>query len=168
MTTRQFALSVDQVRALRARYPHTPDQSWIPEVVRTAGWEVANPRYLASECQRSQAAMRDLLASLGIEGPQTPEEAVDLVALALQVFIPGGSLTRQSATELRIEHSACPTLAAVEAQRWHGITACASWHRRRGWLDALGAVASDSVLGEMKWGDPACVSVLQVNGIRPQ
>ena len=172
MTVGQFALSVEATRELRARHPYAPDQTWVPEVVRSAGWEAANIRYLQGERARSVLAMRDLLGALGIERPRTPEEAVDLIALAMEVFAPdegfGGTVTRMAPAELRMANPVCPTYALIEQQGWLGVTACPSWHRRRGWIDALGVEATDSVLREKKWGDLACVCVLSVSGILPR
>ena len=171
MVTRQFALSVEAARALRTRHPYAPDQTWVPDAVRSAGWEAVNVRYLNGERARATAAMRDLLDTLAIERPRSPEEAVDLIALAMEVFAPeegfSGIVTRMSPTELRMANQVCPAFAAIEQQGWLGVTACPSWHRRRGWLDALGVDATDSVLREKKWGDPACVCVLSVQGLLP-
>lgn len=169
MDTGAFTLSPEQVQALRARHPIAPDQSWVPEIVRTQGWEVANVRYLEGERQRYADAMRDLLATLGITGPRDPGEALDLLTLAFEVFASdegfGGSLTRGPDNELRILNPRCPTHELMEAQGWLGVTACASWHRRRGWLDALGVEASDSVLAEKRWGSPACAATLRINAV---
>lgn len=168
----RFTLSTEQVHTLHTRHPIAPDQSWIPEVVRAQGWEVANVRYLEGERLRYAEAMRDLLADLGIAGPSDPGEALDLVSLAFEVFAPeegfGGSLTRGPDNELRILNPRCPTHELMEAQGWLGVTACASWHRRRGWLDALGVDASDSVLAEKRWSSPVCAAMLRINGVAAQ
>lgn len=171
MVTGQFALSVEAARELRMRHPYAPDQAWVPATLRSEGWEAVNVRYLNGERARATRAMRDLLNSLGIERPQSCEQAADLIALGMEVFAPEagftGTVTRSSPTELRMANSVCPAFAAIEQQGWLGVTACPSWHRRRGWLDALGVDATDSVLREKKWGDPACVCVLSVQGLLP-
>ncbi|MSQ42374.1 MAG: hypothetical protein EXR65_04990 [Dehalococcoidia bacterium] len=130
---------------------------------------MANVCYLEGERLRSAEARRDLLRERGLTAPRTAEEAIDLIALAVEVFAPDegfrGRLIQHSGSELRIVNRECPTYSLVEAQNWHGVTACASWHRRRGWFDALGVAASDSVLFERKWGDPACVCLLRVEAV---
>lgn len=164
-------LTEEQARRLRARHPYHADQAWVAQTVAREGWVAVNQRYLANERSRFEAAMRDLLSELGLAAARSTEEALDLLELAFQVFAPAeegftGRLIREGTNGLRIEQPTCPTFRLFEEQRWHGVTACASWHRRRGWLDALGVRASDTVLAEQKWGDPACIAAVQVTGPR--
>lgn len=165
----ELTLNAQQVDDLRARHPFEPDLSWAPDVVRTEGWLDANVRYLEGERRRSAAAMRDLMRALGIERPASPEQALDIFELAIQVFAPAdgftGTLERESPTTLRVTNRECPVFDAIEQQQWHGFTACASWHRRRGWMDALGTVSQDSIFGERKWGDVACEAVIEVKSV---
>ena len=172
MVLRTFSLSPDQLDALRARHVASPDQSWIPEVVRTQGWQAANTLYLKWERQRSADAMADLLAVLGIDGPRDPDEAIELLELAFEVFAPptgfAGSLRRDPGHKLYVLNTHCPTNALMEDQHGLGVTACASWHRRRGWLDALHVEATDSVLSEQRWGSPACSALLSIQAVLPR
>lgn len=169
LTASGLALSPRQVNDLRARHPFEPDLSWAPDVVRTDGWLDANVRYLKGERERSTAAMRDLLRELGIDRPASPGHALDIFELAVEVFAPdggfAGTLERESPTTLRVTNAHCPVFEAMERQQWHGFTACASWHRRRGWMDALGAISHDSILGERKWGDVACEAIIEVQSV---
>jgi hypothetical protein len=172
MNAGRFVIDEEQVRALRERYPNEPDQSWVPETAHTEGWLAVNRHYLEQERRRSSAAMRALMQALGIDHLASPEDAADLLELAVYVFAPEGgftgTLTRPTPQTVRIENSSCPTFRLIEQQDWHGVTACASWHRRRGWLDALGVQASDTVLSEQKWGDAACVSVVSIERVPSQ
>ena len=172
MNTGTITLSSDQVQELRARHPVAPDQSWVPEVVRTAGWRVANTRYLEGERDRYAEAMRDLLSVAGIDTPRDPDEALDLLELAFEVFAPdtgfAGKLRRGPGCELYLQNGGCPTNALMESQAGLGVTACASWHRRRGWLDALQVEASDMVFSEKRWGSPACSALLRIHAVTPR
>jgi hypothetical protein len=115
--------------------------------------------------------MGDLLSVLGIHGPRDPAEAIDLIELAFEVFAPetgfGGSLRRDPGNTLYLQNAHCPTNELMESQVGLGVTACASWHRRRGWLDALHVEASDSVYSEKRWGAPACSAVLRIHAVVP-
>ncbi|TAK76263.1 MAG: hypothetical protein EPO16_07425 [Dehalococcoidia bacterium] len=172
MIARSFTLAPGQVQELRARHPVTPDQSWVPDVVRTHGWAAANVRYLEGERQRSFSAMKDLLSVLGVDKPRDPDEAIEILALAFEVFAPetgfAGLLRRDPGHKLYVKNRQCPTNALMESQRCFGVTACASWHRRRGWFDALQVDATDSIYSEQRWGSPACSAVLCVYAVLPQ
>lgn len=169
LTVRRHSLRPEQIRALRERHPFAPDQAWVPDCVREQGWLTANIRYLEGERRRSAAAMRDLMRGLGVEQVHSAAEALDLIELAVKVFAPetgfAGTVARESDRSLRITNPRCPVYQSFEDAKWLGVTACASWHRRRGWIDALGAVATDFVTGEKKWGDPACESVIEVRAV---
>jgi hypothetical protein len=165
-----FNLSREQASVLRERHPVTLDQAWVPPSAHSVGWVETNRRYLAAERQRGEGEMRDLLAELGLSGPRDVEEAVHLLAQAVDVYATGDApdalATHTAPGTLRISITACPGYRLMEEQRWHGITACGSWYRRRGWLDALGVDATDSVVAEQKWGDPACVAEVTIRRLR--
>lgn len=167
--TEPLTVREGQVRALRKRYPYALDSSWVGRLARERGWKEANALYLRSERKRSAAAMRNLMRETGVESVRSPGDALDLVALACEVFAPDdgftGIITRASDRTLRIASPSCPVYGDIEARHWLGVTACPSWHRRRGWLDALRVHASDSVLHEKKWGDAACVAAIEVSGL---
>ena len=166
---RRHSLSPEQIQTLRERHPFVPDQAWVPEFVRSEGWLAANICYLERERQRSATAMRDLMGDLGVAQVQSVAEALDLIEVAVNVFAPesgfAGTVARESDHSLRITNPNCPVYQSFEDAKWLGVTACASWHRRRGWIDALEVVATDFVCGEKKWGDPACECVLEVRGV---
>lgn len=169
LTVRRHSLSPDQIQTLRGRHPFAADQGWIPELVREQGWLAPNIRYLEGERQRSAVAMRDLMRELGVEQVHSAGEALDLIELAVRVFTPEagfvGTVARESDCSLRITNPNCPLYQSFEDAKWLGVTACASWHRCRGWIDALGVVVTDFVCGEKKWGDPACECVLEVRTV---
>lgn len=171
MNAGTVTLTADQLQALRTRHPFEPDQSWVAEVVRTMGWRVANARYLEGERDRYAEAMRDLLSTLGIERPRDPQEALDLIELAFEVFAPetgfAGVLRRRGDCELYMRNGHCPTYELMESQGRLGVTACASWHRRRGWLDALHVEASDTMLSDKLWGSRACSTLLRIHAVNP-
>jgi hypothetical protein len=170
MQSTPLQVSPEQIEALRARHPLAPDQTWVVESVREGGWTETTRRYLESERQRGHGEMQDLLLELGLAAVTSPEQATDLLQTAVEVYATHDPalvrVERQSPTGVRIEITDCPGYQLMESQDWHGMTACSSWYRRRGWLDALGVDAQDSVLAERKWGDPACVTEIQVTRVR--
>ncbi len=135
-TTVPLALTEEQVEALRARHPYAADLSWLPGSVRSDGWLIANVHFLELERQRSADAMRDLMREVDVERVETVEQALDLIELALAVFAPpegfAGQVKRETPGTIRIENAECPVYRAFEDASWHTVTACPSWHRRRG------------------------------------
>lgn len=161
-------LSEEQVKDLRKRFPYMPSRRWVGTLAQKRGWLVANVTYLEGERKRAAAAMRHLMAELGVSTVTSVEQAAELLVLAFQVFAPEngffGALERDGG-RVRVEAVDCPVYRALEESGWHTVTACPSWHRRRGWIDALGVEASDTVLREMKWGDAACISLIEVKRV---
>lgn len=166
MSAVTYRLTDEQVQRLRADYPYEEDLTGLAEVVQTHGWLAANVQYLQRARERSAEAMHRMMGELGVQEVKSCDEALDLIQLACTVFAPStgfqGTITLESECQLRIANEQCPVYRSFEDQRWLGVTACTSWHRRRGWIDALGVVATDTVLAEKKWGDPACVAMVEV------
>lgn len=158
-----------QVRELRERHPYELPRSWVTALARDRGWRDANVIYLEGERKRSAATMRHLMSEPGVKRVHSTEEARDFIELAFEVFAPddgfSGTLERRRDGTLRVEVADCPIYEALEAAHWLTVTACPSWHRRRGWLDALGVRATGTVLGKKKWGDPACLTVIDIRRV---
>jgi hypothetical protein len=163
------SLTEGQVAALRQRFPYQLPAEWVGRLAASDGWQAANLQFLEAERKRSTAAMRHLMDELGVERVDSREEALDLMELAFRVFTSNGDFTgtidRAPDGVLRVEVQRCPVYQALEDAGWRTVTACPSWYRRRGWLDALGVHATDSLLGEKKWGDVACVSEIQIQQV---
>lgn len=161
-------LSDDQISELRVKHPYLPDLSQIASVVRSKGWRDGNVTFLNRERERGKAAMRDLMAALGVERVESRDEALELIAFAHEVFAPEGGFTgsikKRPDGAILVTVRDCPVFQRMEDTGWLGVTACPSWHRRRGWFDALGVDGVDSVLADKKWGTPACVALLDVRG----
>ncbi len=161
-----FQLTGDQVRRLRTDHPYGEDLAWVADIVSKDGWLPANVQYLHRERERSAEAMRALMRELGVRRVTWCQGALDLIQLACGVFAPEsgfpGTTTRASECELRIENERCAVYQSLEDRHWLGVTACPSWHRRRGWIDAMGVLATDTILAERKWGDPACVTMIEI------
>jgi hypothetical protein len=173
MTTaqpRMKLLSDEQIRVLRSRFPYQLPSEWAARLAAHDGWRAANTIYLNAERKRASSGMRHLMAEVGVDRVRSREEALELFELAFRTFASSddftGRIERQPEGALRIEVERCPVYEALEAADWRGVTACPSWYRRRGWLDAMGVQATDSLLGEKKWGDSACVSEIQVQRVR--
>lgn len=167
-TSAQYKLTNEATARLREQFPYMPSRAWVGELARKRGWQEANRTYLNGERKRAKAAMHHLMQELGVTHVSSTEQAVDLLTVAFQVFAPdeGMSLSlEREGNRLTVESVDCPVFGALEESGWHTVTACPSWHKRRGWLDALGVGASDTVLREMKWGDPACRCVIEIRSV---
>lgn len=163
------SLTEGQVQSLRERYPYQLPSEWVGRLAARSGWQEANGTYLRAEQKRAMTAMRHLMGELGVESVSTPDEALDLVECAFNVFAESkdfsGTIERLPGAMLRVEVSQCPVYEALESSKWRMVTACPSWYRRRGWLDALGVQATDSLVGEKKWGDAACAAEIQIEHV---
>lgn len=163
------SLTEAQIATLRERFPYQLPAEWVGRLAARDGWQAANRSYLQAEQKRSTAAMHHLMDQLGVHQVHSPDEALDLLELAFRVFANSGDFTgtiaRLPGGTIRVEVQRCPVYQALEDADWHTVTACPSWYRRRGWLDALGVTATDSLLGEKKWGDIACVSEIQIKQV---
>ncbi len=159
-------LSAAVIADLRRRFPYHQDERWVTEQAREAGsWVDANRGFLAWHRERGTAEMTALMETLGLSQAAAVEQAVDLVALAYDVFMPPeeyrGTIVRLDDTHLRIVVGVCPMYGKIERAEWHGVTACGSWHHRRGWYDAMGVDPADSLVAEQKWGDAACIAEVE-------
>ncbi len=162
-------LSDQQIEELRRRHLYQIDFPRDAETIRERGWVDTNVDYLEGEKRRSAAAMRDLMREMKVERVRSREEALDLVALACEVFAPEAGFTgvikRRRDGTMTISVAACPVYQAMEDGGWLGMTACPSWHRRRGWFEALGVEATDSVMADKKWGTRACFTIIDVKRV---
>ena len=159
-------LSDQQRDDLRARFPYQLPSQWVGRLASQDGWQAANTMYLNAERKRAASAMRHLMDAVGVDQVRSVDEAMDLVELAFRVFASSddfsGSIQRQPGGALHVEVERCPVYQALETANWQTVTACPSWYRRRGWLDALGVQATDTLLGEKKWGDAACAFEIDI------
>lgn len=166
MTATVGTLTVDERDALRERFSPSNDLRWVERIAAERGWEQANRSYLESMRQQGFEEMSALMKEAGAQSPLSPEEALQLVELALEVYQPAAKALRTvdeaGDAVLSIEVRECPVFARIEQAGWHGVTACGSCHRRQGWYQALGVQALDSVVGEKKWGDPACATLVKI------
>lgn len=156
---------------LRRRFPQEEDLRWVGELAAREGWSTANRRYLESKREQGVQEMSVLMDVLGLSGITSDEEALELLATAVSVYLPEAEVALVSdevgRPGLLIRVKECPTYARIEASDWHGVTACGSWHRRQGWYQALGVNAVDIVVGEKKWGDVACAALVKFPGAAP-
>jgi hypothetical protein len=146
---------------LRRAFPGSQDEEWVLQLAHEHGWAEANRKYLEWHHERGRQEMAALMNALGLRNTPSPRIAAELVALGYEVFmLPEGfqgSIERLTDDLIRISVSVCPVFERLEQSHWQGVTACSSWHHRQGWYDAMGVDATDSQLGEEKWGDSACV-----------
>lgn len=152
-------------QALRRRFPRGRLEQWATNLAAKRGWKEANRRFLEATRKRGVEEMTALLAAMDISEASSTKQAFDLIRLAHAVFLPEAQVdwTRGHRAQpvLRIRVRDCPTFACLEQSGWHGVTACSAWHRRSGWYQALGLRARDTVLAEKKWGDQACLALVE-------
>lgn len=150
--------------SLRRDFQRVESTTWVTELARQKQWRKANEAFLNHERERGREEMQHLMAELNIKRPVQPCVAADLVTAAVSLYVAEGdlesSVERVSPDCLMIRIHNCPVFRQLEANHWRGVTACGSWHRRRGWYDALGIQPIDSVVSESKWGDEACESLI--------
>ncbi len=159
-------LSAAVIADLRVRFPYYQDERWVTDKARDSGnWADANRGFLAWHRERGAAEMTALMEALGLSRSAAAGQAASLVALAYDVFMPPdeyrGAIVRLDDTHLRIVVGVCPMYGKIERAEWHGVTACGSWHHRRGWYDAMGVDPVDSLVAEQKWGDAACIAEVE-------
>jgi len=171
MTTLVEELSETERAALQKEFQAVQQTGWVVELAHTKDWRAANEAYLKRERTTGRAEMEHLLSALRIDQPPAAEEAADLIAAALALFLARdgteGLIEREGPASVRVRICNCPTYRRIEAANWAGVTACGSWHRRLGWYDALGVYPRDTVLAESKWGDAACESVIEFDVAPP-
>ena len=159
-------LSPEVIDDLRRRFPYHQDEGWVIDRARhPGGWVDANRGFLEWHRDRGEAEMLALIAALGIPKAEAPLHATELIELAYDVFMPPdeyrGTIVKLDDNHLRIVIGVCPMYGKIERQEWHGVTACGSWHHRRGWYDAIGINPADTLVAEQKWGDAACVAEVE-------
>lgn len=156
------AISSHQVADLRRSYPYEQDEHWVLAVAQQLGWVEANREFLANHRARGVEEMRALMALLGLDSVTTRQQAAGLLRLAYNVFMPPetfrGAVLPLPDGRVRVVVGLCPMFEKIGRQGARGVTACGSWHHRRGWFDAMGVDADDSVQAEQNWGEPACVT----------
>ena len=158
------SLSQIEKDTLRSEFQLVEPTVWATDLARRRRWQDANEAFLKHERERGRKDMEHLMASVGAQRPVCASTAADLVMAAVGLYLPdgeaAGSVERLSDDCLRISISNCPIYRRLEESNWRGVTACGSWHRRRGWYEAMGIFATDSVLRESKWGDSACEALI--------
>jgi hypothetical protein len=156
-------LAEDEIETLRQEFQLSEPTLWANDLARRRRWQDANEAFLKHERERGKKDMEHLMAATGVEKPVGPETAADLVTAAYELYLPGGegvTVERLSADCLRVAIRNCPVFQRIEKSNWRGVTACGSWHRRHGWYEAMGIFATDSIIGESKWGDEACEALI--------
>jgi len=162
--------------ALRSKFGTTANSRWVLRVAAREGWREANRAYLAAMRERGAEEMAALMEAAGIGGPVSLDDACLLLETALSLWASGTTVKRHTphrtgGTVLEIRVVNCPVYAELQRTGWHGVTACGNWHRRRGWYDALGIIAEDTLLREKKWGYGACVARVRLrvplNAVEP-
>ena len=165
METLVDSLTETQRESLRREFGSIEPTGWVIEIAHEKDWSAANTAFLLHERDRGRAEMGHLMAALGVAPPLSPAQAADLVTAALVLFIgpeqTSDTIQRLGPTAVRVRVCDCPTYRRLQATKWLGITACGTWHRRRGWYDALALYPADSVIAESKWGDEACEALIE-------
>jgi len=150
-------LSTEARQELRRMGSVADDIDWPYEVALADGWRAANLEYHETQRQLGRREMRSLMAALHLS---PPVDAVrELVAAATEIFLNTDDrrvVTRTKNGELRLYATRCHLYEHFVDPRWHGLTACGCFARRRGWYDAMERAIEEEVLMNRKWGDPVC------------
>ena len=64
---------------LRQRFTEERNTHWVEDIASRCGWEEANRRYLESARAQGIREMAALMRDLGIGGPVSADEALDLL-----------------------------------------------------------------------------------------
>ena len=168
-------LSQEAEDALRIKFGTTENSRSVLRVAAREGWREANRAYLAAMRKRGAEEMAALMEAAGAGGSPSLDDACQLLETALSLWASGTAVKRHAhkteGTVLEIRVVNCPIYAELQKTGWHGVTACGNWHRRRGWYDALGIIAEDTLLREKKWGYGACVARVRLrmplNAVEP-
>ena len=155
-------LCADTEATLRHRFRSSEDEGPVLKIAARQGWLEANRAYLAATRERGTDEMTALMEAAGVARPAALDDGVQLLETALSLWSSRAMVKRHAhrkgSVELEIRVVTCPIYARLQQTGWHGVTACGNWHRRRGWYDALGLTAEDTLLREKKWGHGACVA----------
>ncbi len=142
------------------------DIDWPYRVARTKGWNAANVEYHRAQRGFGRGEMQSLMTALHLIQPVDTVVARDLVIAAAELFLCTNErriVSRIREGELRLYGTHCPLYDHFVNPRWHGLTACGCFARRRGWYDALGIEVEEEVLMNKKWGDPVCELAVRFN-----
>lgn len=112
------------------------------------GWSRAQDAYLARERERAHEGMAELMARRGQAAPVDLDDAYELLELALRTFNADGgepAVAHRDAEgdALVLSVIGCPTQAEPRAQAICSERVCPYWHRRQGWIEAMGLSATD-------------------------
>lgn len=150
-------LSTEARQELRRMGSVADDIDWPYEVARIQGWRTANLEYHDTQRQLGRREMLSLMAALDLHPPI--DEVPKLVSAATEIFLHTDDrrvVTRIKDGELRLYATRCHLYEHFLDPRWHGLTACGCFARRRGWYDAMGRAIEEELLMNRKWGDPVC------------
>lgn len=153
------ALPDETQQGLRNTARIADDIDWPYDVARIDGWRVANEEYQLAQRYFGRREMQSLMEALHIDRPIDASIARDLVIAATDLYLHNHErrmVSRIKDGELRLYSTRCPIYDRLLNPRWHGVTVCGCFARRRGWHDALGIDVREHVLMNKKWGDPVC------------
>lgn len=157
-------LSEEDLRELREWTAIAEDIDWPAHVARDHGWLAANASYHKLQMQIGCREMEALMAMLQVTTPVDQTMAEELLVAATELCMNTPTMrvvSRMKEGELRLYSTHCPLYDRFVDPRWHGLTACGCFFRRRGWYAALQGVLGEELRKSRKWGDPVCeVAVL--------
>jgi hypothetical protein len=160
------AIPGEERDALRHQGRIADDTDWPYEAARERGWRLANEEYQHAQRDYGRREMQSLMAALHLHPPIDSAVARDLVVAAAELFLCTGErrmVSRIKNGDLRLYGTKCPLYEHFLDPRWHGLTACGCYARRRGWYEALGPGVAEDVVMNKKWGDPVCQLAVHFN-----
>ena len=136
------------------------------------GWSRAQDAYLTRERERARVGMTELMARRGQAAPVELDDAYHLLELAFRTFNAGGvepGVTHrdEGGGALVLSVIGCPTQAEPRAQAICSERVCPYWHRRQGWIEAMGLTATDRRDPSAAGGAGGCTSVVALRAAAP-
>lgn len=133
------------------------------------GWSRAQDAYLARERERAHEGMTALMARRGRAAPVDLDDAYDLLELAFRTFNvdgtdPGVTHRDEDGGALVLSVIGCPTQPEPRARAICSERVCPYWHRRQGWIEALGLTATDRRDASAAGVAGGCTSVVALRG----
>ncbi len=160
--------SAELVDLLRAQQASESLEARVSDLAESDYWESANSALMGKQRRIAARNMRLLMSVLEVQRADSPEAALDLVEIALEVFTPAGNgdeggAEREAPERLRVDVVGCPIQETPDAMPFCGTDVCPYWHHRRGWLDALGVRAHDVWLPPKEWRHGSCATIIVID-----
>lgn len=156
-----FELAPEDSERLQKRFSRHDDEAFLSRVAIDEGWDEAVNRYYRWQRIRGRLEMEGLMATLRVSRGMSAACAASLFVLAYQVFMPAETYLEAAERvwddEARVV-AAYNTAGAAPPSAWSSVIASATWHRRKGWYEAMGVDAIEALPEGPEFVDPALIA----------